>query len=399
MTHKLFHDDPYMKEFDAQVLSCAPQSEPAKGYRVYLDRTAFYAEAGGQPCDLGKLGGANVLDVQEDETGDIYHVTDQPLSGAVHGAIEWERRFDHMQQHSGQHLLSNRIAALLGGYTFGLHIGADEVTIDTDLKAAPDRAVLDKLESEVNALIWADYATRQWFPDEAELRELPLRKPPTVAENIRIVMTGDFECVACCGTHTSSTGQIGLMTILGAHPARGKVRFSFLCGGRAFRRLRAEGDQCRGAALALSTTYENLTQEVERLSERLKDAQRALRDYQTREMLSESPALVADAQVLPSGGKAVVRRFAEGERDSLIRAASDLLEGGAEVALLSAGAPSGDIAVFASAETSRYDVATLLRETLKPLGGRGGGKPHFAQGGAPVQLAEDALRAALARLQ
>ena len=201
MTHKLFHDDVNIREFDADVVKCEPLSKELRSkyeggaplYAVWLDKTAFYAEAGGQPADHGTLGGANVLDVQEDETGDIYHVTAAPLEGSVHGALDWTRRFSNMQQHGGQHLISWAVHKYLGGYTFGLHTGAQECTIDTDLKEVPSRETLDMLENAVNGLIWQDLPVHQWFPSDEELKTLPLRKKPTVSENIRIVMTGDVD--------------------------------------------------------------------------------------------------------------------------------------------------------------------------------------------------------------
>ena len=303
MTHKLFHDDVNIREFDADVVKCEPLSKELRSkyeggaplYAVWLDKTAFYAEAGGQPADHGTLGGANVLDVQEDETGDIYHVTAAPLEGSVHGALDWTRRFSNMQQHGGQHLISWAVHKYLGGYTFGLHTGAQECTIDTDLKEVPSRETLDMLENAVNGLIWQDLPVHQWFPSDEELKTLPLRKKPTVSENIRIVMTGDVECVACCGTHPTSSGQIGLVTILGAHPARGKVRISFLCGGRAHARLRAEADACREAGAMLSATYETLAQETRRVLDNAREQAHVLSEFRRETFCRLARVIGADA--------------------------------------------------------------------------------------------------------
>ena len=396
MTHKLFHDDVNIREFDAQVLRCEALAEEkcaaygagAPLYAVWLDRTAFYAEAGGQTCDLGVLGGAQVLDVQEDGAGDIYHVTDAPLAGRVQGRIDWERRFSNMQQHGGQHLLSWAIHRQLGGYTYGLHIGAQECTIDTDLKQAPPRAVLDELERAVNEVIWRDLPVRQWFPSEQELKTLPLRKPPTVTEHIRIVMTGDVECVACCGTHPTSSGQIGLITILGAHPARGKTRFSFLCGGRAYARLKAEAEACRAAGGLLSATHETLVQETRRVLDSAREQAHALAEFRRAELVRALPELETRALMLPTGERVVAHRFDSADRDGLIKAASALIARPGTVALLAAGNADGpgDLAVFARAEDVVRDMGRFMREALAPLGGRGGGKPGFAQGGAPVEI-------------
>ena len=384
MTHKLFHDDVTLREFDARVLSCEALGDGR--YAVVLDKTAFYAEAGGQPCDLGELGGARVLDVQEDGE-DIRHIVDAPLAGEVHGAIDWARRFSHMQQHGGQHLLSWAIHRRLGGYTYGLHIGAQECTIDTDLKQAPTRAQLDELERDVNELIWRDLPVRQWFPSDAELSALPLRKRPTVSEHIRIVMTGDIECVACCGTHPTSSGQIGLITVLGAHPARGKTRFSFLCGARAYERLHAEAQACREAGLLLSATHEDLVEATQRALDEARERGHELAQLRQAELLRQLPGLLASAREV-RGAQVVAHRFESAARDALIRAASELIARPGTVALLAAGAAdaAGDIAVFARADDVPGDMGRFMRAALSGCGGRGGGRPNFAQGGAPAAL-------------
>lgn len=407
MTHKLFHDDVNIREFDADVVKCEPLSKELRSkyeggaplYAVWLDKTAFYAEAGGQPADHGTLGGANVLDVQEDETGDIYHVTAAPLEGSVHGALDWTRRFSNMQQHGGQHLISWAVHKYLGGYTFGLHTGAQECTIDTDLKEVPSRETLDMLENAVNGLIWQDLPVHQWFPSDEELKTLPLRKKPTVSENIRIVMTGDVECVACCGTHPTSSGQIGLVTILGAHPARGKVRISFLCGGRAHARLRAEADACREAGAMLSATYETLAQETRRVLDNAREQAHVLSEFRREALIKALLALYENAPELPDSTKLIAHRFDSADRDGLIKAASGLIENPRTVALLAAGNAdgAGDIAVFACSDDVKLDMGKFMREALKAYGGRGGGKPGFAQGGAPTPIdpaaLEDAFKA------
>lgn len=394
MTHKLFHDDVTMREFDAQVLSCEAREDGR--YAVVLDRTAFYAEAGGQPCDLGELGGAQVLDVQEDGE-DICHIVDAPLSGTVHGSIDWARRFSHMQQHGGQHLLSWAIYRRFGGYTYGLHIGAQECTIDTDLKQAPSREQLDQLERDVNELIWRDLPVRQWFPSDAELATLPLRKRPTVSENIRIVMTGDIECVACCGTHPTSSGQIGLIAVLGAHPARGKTRFSFLCGARAYQRLHDEALACRAAGLLLSATHEELADATRRVLDQARESAHEVALLRQAELMRELPGLLEAAEEV-NGAHVVAHRFESAGREALIRAASELIAHPGTVALLAAGSAdtAGDIAVFARADDVPGDMGRFMRAALSGFGGRGGGKPNFAQGGAQSRIDMQAVSKAYA---
>ena len=235
MTERLYYDDATLTEFDATVLECVPDNG---AYRVRLDRSAFYPTSGGQPFDTGALGGAAVSDVFVGEEGDVWHVVEAPLSPgqAVRGVIDWPRRFDHMQQHAGDHMIASALWRLLGGVTIGLHISHDVSTIDVAMPEGVTRipeADIRRVEDDVNARIQRDVPIRCWFPSEAELKTLPLRKPPTVSEHVRVVAIGEDEMVACGGTHPATAGQLGLVKILGVAPARGKMRVSFVAGMRA----------------------------------------------------------------------------------------------------------------------------------------------------------------------
>ena len=224
MTERLYYDDAYLTAFDAAVTACV---ERDGAWHVTLDRSAFYPTSGGQPHDTGMLNGVRVTDVYVGEDHDVWHVLEAPVAvgASVHGGIDWPRRFDHMQQHAGDHMIASAIWRLLGGVTIGLHVSQEVSTIDV---AMPDGAThlspedIARLEQDVNERVQRDVPVRCWFPEPAELAALPLRKPPTVAEHVRVVAIGEDEMVACGGTHPSSAGQLGLVKILDAAPARGK---------------------------------------------------------------------------------------------------------------------------------------------------------------------------------
>ena len=287
MTQRLYYDNAYLTSFDAQVVDCVPDGG---SYLVHLDQSAFYPTSGGQPYDTGTLGGANILDVFVGN-GDVAHRVDAPLpvGEAVHGEIDWPRRFDHMQQHAGEHMLANAVWRQLGGHVIGLHLGAEVSSIDADLPGGRMRisaGELRALEDDVNEKIQRDVPIRCTFPDADTLAKMPLRKPPTVKEHIRIVAIGDFEYVACGGTHPSSSGQIGLLKIVDARPSKGKLRLSFVCGKRAFQNYRHVYDLAHAAAAELSTAVENLPGAVEALRAHLREAERGMRALRRETLLS-----------------------------------------------------------------------------------------------------------------
>lgn len=228
MTERLYYDNAYLTEFDARVTKVCERNGRTI---VALDRSAFYPTSGGQPYDTGDIAGRAVTDVYVDGDGEVWHEIEGSLSvgEAVHGRIDWERRFDHMQQHGGEHMIAGAIYELTGGMTIGLHLGEEVSSIDVEFADGATHVpeeLVERIEDLVNERIQRDWPVKCWFPDAAELAVLPLRKQPTVKEHVRIVAMGDFEMVACGGTHPSSTGQIGLVKIVDTAPARGKLRVS-----------------------------------------------------------------------------------------------------------------------------------------------------------------------------
>jgi len=390
MTERLYYDNAYLTEFDAQVLACVPKEEC---FDVLLDRSAFYPTSGGQPFDTGTLGAARVVDVNVNN-GDVWHTVTEALQvgDTVHGCIDWVRRFDHMQQHAGDHMIAGAIHRLLGGVTIGLHVSGDVSTIDVAMPEGVTRISdeeIRRIEMDVNEHIQRDVPIRCWFPEEAELQTLPLRKKPTVSEHVRIVAIGDDEMVACGGTHPSSAGQIGLVKILSVTPARGKMRVAFLAGQRALADYFRCYEAAHSAAEQISSSVENLPRSVAAMKDRLHAAEFELVKFKKEQLLSQTQQMIAQAEQLGNGTR-MIAQFVEADAMLLRELASRLIETPGVAALL--GALNGDqaIYVFGRAADVQADMGTLLRESAVSLGGKGGGRPDFAQGGGCAEILEAA---------
>ena len=393
MTNRLYYDNAYLKEFDAVVTAC---EEKDGAYHVRLDRSAFYPTSGGQPFDTGTLGGAHVTDVYVGEDHDVYHVVDAPLEPGrtVRGEIDWPRRFDHMQQHAADHMIASALWRLMGGVTIGLHISHDVSTIDV---AMPEGAVhiteadIARLEDDVNNRVQRDVPVRCWFPEAEELKELPLRKPPTVSEHVRVVAIGEDEMVACGGTHPSSAGQLGLVKILGVEPARGKMRVSFLAGMRALGDYRQKAACANATAALLSTGVDQMAQSVKALQDRVKQAEYELRTLKKKALLANVDAMLATAPRLP-GGIALLSGVLEADAELLKDAASHAIRHPGVVALLGVATGQDSAALlFARSEDVPVHMGRLLNAAARPLGGKGGGRPDFAQGGGSPAIIDSAV--------
>ena len=390
MTDRLYYDNAYLTEFDATVLACRANSA---AFDVLLDRSAFYPTSGGQPYDTGVLGGARVMDVNV-MGGEVWHTVDAPLAvgETVHGVIDWERRFDHMQQHAGDHMIASALHRHMGGVTIGLHISSDVSTIDVAMPEGVTRIAeedIRRMEADVNERIQRDVPIRCWFPETAELAALPLRKAPTVTEHVRIVAIGTDEMVACGGTHPSMAGQLGLVKILSVAPARGKMRVAFLAGARAMADYRRVSEAAHQAAGMLSTGVENLASTVASLQEKLRAAEFELVRMKKEQLLAQSERFLQEAEVLPGGAK-LIARFVDADAGGLRDLASRLIETPGVITLL--GAMNGDqaIYVFGRAADVAANMGNLLRDSAKPLGGKGGGRPDFAQGGGCREILDAA---------
>ena len=364
-TKELYYDNPFLRRFAAVVTSC---EEAKGGWAVTLDQTAFYPEGGGQPYDTGTLGGAQVREVREKD-GVIVHLCDAPLAAgaAVEGAIDWARRFDHMQQHSGEHICSGLICARFHCDNVGFHMGADAVTIDFNADIAWE--ALLEIEAEANRYIYEDHPIDIRLCRGAALDAIDYRSKKPLAGDVRIVSFPGADCCACCGTHVASSGQVGLVKFLSVQKFRAGVRIELLCGGRALRYLSACWEQDVRVAQALSVKPAASFAAVERL-------------------LGELSALKLRCARLEEAAFAQIAAQYEGKGDVLLF--EDEMNGDSVRRLCDAvaNACGGRCAVFAGAgNTWKYaisqadgDLRALTKALNAPLCGRGGGKPNFVQG-------------------
>jgi alanyl-tRNA synthetase len=388
VTRRLYDEDPFLREFDATIEG-AGDVEGAPSVR--LDRTAFYPGGGGQPTDRGVLGEARVLDLAERD-GVLWHLLDRPLAGAgpLHGAIDWIRRFDHMQQHTGQHVLSQAFIQVADAETLSFHMGEEIVTIDV-AHAGPDPDLLARVEDRANEILWEDRPVITHRVTRADLGRFPLRKQPVVEGAIRIVEVEGFDWSPCGGTHVARTGQVGAIGITGAERYKGGTRIQFVCGGRALRRHRDRGRLLKAIGLALTSgepelpaAVERLKQDRERLGRRLKGL---LRDALER----ESEGLASAAPRAPGGSPVVARHFPDRDAEE-VGALSALLARRGAVALLFSGLESPR--AHFSAPPGTIAVGPLLQQVCRRHGGKGGGRPESAQGAVPRDQVAAALETA-----
>ena len=384
-TERLYYDDPYLTTFDARVIERATRDgRPV----VALDRTAFYPEGGGQPGDRGSLDGVRVVDTHEDGNL-VWHLLDGPLEeDGVAGEIDWARRFDFMQQHHGQHLLSAAFERLFDARTVSVHLGEEICTVDlAHTGLSPDHLV--EGEELTNRVIWDNLPIDARFVDRAELERLALRKAPGAFDRIRIVSAGDFDHSPCGGTHPRRTGEVGSV-VLRRWERRGEtLRVEFVCGVRAIRDYRWKNALLSGVAAGLSVGALELPGAIERLREAEERSRKALAAAEERLLRYEAQELVEGAEAI-DGIPLVARSFEQRELDSLRKLARQIADRGG-IALLGLRSAKAQL-VFARGEGLRYDMGALLREAAAITGGRGGGRPEAAQGGGPdVERLDEAI--------
>jgi len=395
MSNRIYYTDPQCTEFDAVVSATTRLGErPA----VALDTTAFYPTSGGQPFDTGTLGDARVVEVVESDLGEVWHLLDRELETGrrVHGIVDRERRFDHMQQHTGQHILSAAFDRLSRARTVGFHLGAVVSSLDLSIDL-PAQAIA-AAETEANRVVWEDRPVGIRFVGEAEAATLPLRKEPERGGTLRVIDVEGYDLSACGGTHVARTGAVGLVAALSAERLRGGTRLEFVCGGRALRSLRTFRDAVSACIRHVSVAPEELPAALERLQAESKDQRKAMRDLQEHLAGYEAAALAAAAEELD--GVHEVIRAVDGRDQNGLKAMALAICGtsGFRAALFSTTAPY--VAVLARSNDGRADCAAALKELMAAFGGRGGGRPELAQGGGltgDLQQILAAARAALAR--
>jgi alanyl-tRNA synthetase len=400
MTDRLYYRDPYLREFDATVSRVDRRDGRLL---VTLDRTAFYPTSGGQPFDTGRLGSMRVTDVVDEEDGSITHVvepgTPNPEPGeSIRGDIDWERRFDHMQQHSGQHVLSAAFDKLFGVRTVSFHLGAAVSTIDLAREMSP--AEIAAAEGEANRIVWEDRPVAIRFADAEEAARLPLRKESVRGGTLRLIEVEGFDLSACGGTHVARTGGIGVIAVASWERFKGGQRLEFLCGGRALSGYRMLRDAMTASVRLLSVLPPELPAAIERLQADARDQKRALTGlqndlakYHAEELAASAGEVVLQGTSADGGRRCrLVARAIDADANGLKGlAAAIAAKPGYLVVLVSTSMP----ALVVIARSSNVDVSAqqLLAKLVSQFGGRGGGRREMSQGGGLSATADAILDA------
>ena len=381
MTRRLFYEDQYLREFTSRITR---RLEAAGQPAVVLEATAFYPTSGGQPHDTGTLNGARVVDVLEDGE-EIVHVLDHPLDGdEARGAIDWPRRMDHLQQHHGQHILSEAFVQVARAETTSFHLGAETCTIDLstervtpgDLSAAEALANDVVLDNREIAIFWAT---------SDEVAKLPMRKPPQVEGKIRVVRVADFDCSACCGTHPRRTGEVGPILVLGLEHAR----VTFVCGRRAIAFARRGLAILKGVGERLSSGRDDLEAAVARIL-----AERAAAHKSLQSIEKELAGYVAAS--MPAD-KVVSKVFENRGLKFLQAVANEIVANRGRIAILGGTGETSSL-VLARSKDVAVDLKPIAAEAFKAIEGRGGGSPFFQQGGGPGKNVGEAVESARKRI-
>ena len=364
-TEKIYYDDPYLNIFSATVESCRTDGDR---WQVVLNRTAFFPEGGGQPCDQGTLGTARVLDVQEQD-GLVIHTADQPLTPgqAVMGVIDWARRFDLTQQHSGEHIVSGLIHGKYGYDNVGFHLGSEVVTIDFSGELTAD--MVAEVEQAANQVIYENWAVDIFYPEAEELAQLDYRSKKALEGPVRIVRFPGADVCACCGTHVRRTGEIGLIKIISCQKFRSGSRLELLCGRRALDYCTAILAQNSRISNLLSARPTQTADAVARMQGEVAELRARLGAFESREFSHRASVLRGVGNVL---------LFEEPmSPDSTRRLAAEVMEScGGRCAVF-----SGEEGCYKYAIGQRDgDLRQMTIELNRALSGQGGGKPNFVQG-------------------
>ena len=372
-TKKLYYEDSHLKNFTATVTSC---TEAKGGWGVTLDATAFYPTGGGQNCDLGALGGVNVLDVKE-QGEEILHLCDGPLEvgSRVSGTIDWERRFDHMQQHSGEHLVMGKIYGKFGYHNVGFHMGTSLVTIDLDGPVTWED--LMEIESSVNQIIWENRPVKTWYPSCEELPEVKYRSKKELPWPVRIVEFPGADACACCGTHVKYTGEIGMVKFVSCIKFKEGVRIEMASGRRAMELFQNIFEQNRQVSQTFSAKILETGAAAQKFNEML-----CQEKYRATGLQRKIFAVIAQGYA----GKEQVLHFEEDLNPGQVRELADAIAEKAKTAIVLSGSDETGYSICIISKTE--DTRALGKAVNEALNGRGGGKPGAFQGSLKANRAQ-----------
>jgi alanyl-tRNA synthetase len=371
-TKRIYYQDAYLTEFDARVVERREiEGRPA----IALDQTAFYPEAGGQSSDRGTLNGIAIVDVIEDG-GTILHVLAAHVdTETVHGTVDRARRFDRMQQHSGQHILSQAFYEVLKGATLSFHIGDEVSSLEIGVPKISD-ADLDRVEARANAVVFDDLEIRTYFVPEEEIGTVPLRKPSKKGEGgmIRVVEVDRFDHSACGGTHCRRAGEVGLIKVVKWEKIRGNLRFEFICGGRALRDYQDKTRTARHAAAAFSVADRDVPVAIDKAQAEIKALKKRARRLEERVAAFEAGQMVKEAQ-----GKVIRAVFEDRSPEEARFLALNIIRQGQFVVLFAAPGEGRSHIILAASEALGLDARTLIPAISGVLEARGGGSPSLVE--------------------
>jgi alanyl-tRNA synthetase len=398
-THRIYYDDSFARDFEAKVLTCEPcvhGTTPA--WEVVLDETALYPTSGGQPCDHGKLGDANVLDVL-DEGDEIVHIVDRELRpGPVHGCVDWVRRFDHMQQHTGQHLLSAMFQERFGRPTVSFHLGADLSSIDLR-GAEPTLEILEGAERAANRIIFEDRPINVRYGTQEQLAQMGVRKEVDRAGILRAIEIDGADLQPCGGTHVRRTAQIGTLLVRRCSKIRQDWRVEFACGARSERLARNDFRLIARAAANLGSSTDDLADAAARVVAERDANFKELRGLLQRLAELEAASALQSATANGQGNRVILRAFDEDTQPDYLGFLSTQLAKTEGVVALIGQKGTGQL-IFAQHAFAAKDMNALLKRTFEKFAGKGGGNRDVARGritdGAQM---DQALEYARARLQ
>ena len=372
-TRKLFYEDSHLKEFSATVTGCW---ETKGGWAVTLEATAFYPTGGGQNCDLGILGGANVLDVKEQGEG-IIHLCDAPLEvgSTVKGTIDWQRRFDHMQQHSGEHLVMGQVYGKFGYHNVGFHMGESLVTIDLDGPVTWED--LMEIERSVNEIIWQNRPVKTWYPSPEELPNVKYRSKKALPWPVRIVEFPGADVCACCGTHVKYTGEIGLVKFVSCIKFKEGVRIEMASGQRAMNLFRNIFEQNRQVSQTFSAKILETGAAAHKFDEMLLQEK-----YRNVGLQRKVFGAIAESYA----GKERAIHFEEALNPGQVRELADAIAEKAATAIVYSGSDAAGYSICIISKSE--DTRELGKAVNAQLNGRGGGKPGAFQGSLRATKAE-----------
>ena len=383
MTERLYYTDSYLREFQARVVE-----RSADGRTVYLDRTLFYPASGGQPFDVGTIAGVAVVEVVDEEERVAHRLAAPLAAGEVAGEIDWTRRFDHMQQHSGQHLLSAVFEELFGLHTVSFHLGAESATIDLEGGPVEARTVMEA-ERRANQAVSENRAIDVRFEDASAAQGL--RKASQREGALRIVSIDGLDRSACGGTHVRTTGEIGPILLRKTEKIRQSVRVEFVCGGRAVRRARADFEALSRIAQLFSAPLDEVAAMVAAQLEAAKAGERARRKLELELAAYRGKELYGTTEPGADGVRRAVERLDRGNLEDLRAVAQNFTAQTKSVYVATLKDPPS--VLLAASADSGVDAGKLLKAALAEAGGRGGGNARIAQGSVPDAALLDALAA------